>query len=31
MIYNFYMLMLNYLGGGQAVRDILSDQVRNSK
>lgn len=31
MIYNFYMLMLNYLGGGQAVRDILSDQVRKSE
>jgi hypothetical protein len=31
VIYNFYMLMLNYLGGGQAVRDILSDQVRGSE
>lgn len=31
VIYNFYMLMLNYLGGGQAVRDILSEQVGDAK
>ena len=27
VIYNFYMLFLNYLGGGQAVRDILKTKV----
>jgi hypothetical protein len=28
VIYNFYMLMLNFLGGGKAVREILKKQVR---